>query len=110
MSRWMVLSSLLLLAGCPLAHDAPTPKVCRDDSDCFTFEGEYCAGATSQQEGECRVRLDSGGVPPDAGPLPDTAPLVDAGDAASSDALLDLSLDLPGSDGDLGLGGDQGSD
>lgn len=110
MSRWIVLSSLLLLTGCPLAHDEPTPKVCRDDSDCFTFEGEYCAGATSQQEGECRVRLDSGGVPLDTGPLPDVAPPADAGDAASSDALFDLSPDLPGSDADLGSGGDQGSD
>jgi hypothetical protein len=96
----------LFLAGCPLAHDDPTPQACRSDDDCFTAEGEYC-DRPSAEDGVCRLRRDSA-VRPDRKLTPDTAPAadlgadLDAGPGADLDAVvmesgpLDATPDTPG--------------
>lgn len=109
--RVRLLLPLLLVAGCPLAHDDPAPKACLDDDDCFVFEGEYCDRPSMEEEGVCRPRLDVG--VPDLGPLPDRGPLPDlppteSGPGDLGDLGLDATGDAAGDDADPGP--DQGGD
>jgi len=86
--RALFLAALLLLAGCPLVHDDPTPNACLTDDDCFVGANEYCDRPNMDKDGVCRVRPTDARVV-DRGPKPDQPP------------SPDLGLDL-GPDGDLG--------
>jgi hypothetical protein len=90
-----LLGLLVAAAGCPLAHDNPTPTRCFNDSDCFQAAGEYCykVPGGNKTEGICRLKEPTLEPAPDKG-VPDKGPLPDLG---------------PGPDGDLGADGDLGT-